>query len=410
MKKFLLLGAAAMMACAVNAQSTIEKVWTVEASDSQVVTVRGATGYGDAVFTLDQSAGVVEEWKDGAKVATYEVNKFCAEKELGEMVKVKDESGEEVEKFQSYVIWTCAMTDDAGNIMVGVGTGAGSAVTCQNFVLLPVADRNAMQLLHIDAADFPSSDVAIGRMDIPRRIIGDIAGDGAYMYITPANSPVMAVMYVGLDDDGVVYCDPENSWGLLSGATFDSQTSAASFLTVEDILNATEEGEVAAKTYLRWRSSGTSTWDAESSSFVKNAAIQNGAASAGMDIFKIGDVEYMVVPAKSSNGNRGCSVEVYELTTNTSVAYFDAESLTDVYECSIIALPNADGVSANIYVSAKAQCFGLLKFTPGESAIESIAADNAAVEYYNLQGVKVANAENGLFIKKQGNKATKVVL
>ena len=35
---------------------------------------------------------------------------------------------------------------------------------------------------------------------------------------------------------------------------------------------------------------------------------------------------------------------------------------------------------------------------------------DAAVEYYNLQGVKVANPSNGIFIKKQGNKTTKVVL
>ena len=35
---------------------------------------------------------------------------------------------------------------------------------------------------------------------------------------------------------------------------------------------------------------------------------------------------------------------------------------------------------------------------------------DAAVEYYNLQGVKVANPSNGVFIKKQGNKTTKVVL
>ena len=46
------------------------------------------------------------------------------------------------------------------------------------------------------------------------------------------------------------------------------------------------------------------------------------------------------------------------------------------------------------------------------SAIDEIEVegDNAAVEYYNLQGVKVENPENGIFIKKQGNKITKVVL
>ena len=44
------------------------------------------------------------------------------------------------------------------------------------------------------------------------------------------------------------------------------------------------------------------------------------------------------------------------------------------------------------------------------TAIEEIEAENAPVEYYNLQGMKVANPEKGIFIKKQGNKATKVVL
>ena len=36
--------------------------------------------------------------------------------------------------------------------------------------------------------------------------------------------------------------------------------------------------------------------------------------------------------------------------------------------------------------------------------------ENAPVEYYNLQGMKVANPEKGIFIKKQGKKATRVVL
>ena len=44
--------------------------------------------------------------------------------------------------------------------------------------------------------------------------------------------------------------------------------------------------------------------------------------------------------------------------------------------------------------------------------IDEIEAEdaNAPVEYYNLQGMKVANPEKGIFIKKQGGKTTKVVL
>lgn len=45
------------------------------------------------------------------------------------------------------------------------------------------------------------------------------------------------------------------------------------------------------------------------------------------------------------------------------------------------------------------------------SGINDVTIDeNAPIEYYNLQGVKVENPENGIFIKRQGSKATKVIL
>ena len=44
------------------------------------------------------------------------------------------------------------------------------------------------------------------------------------------------------------------------------------------------------------------------------------------------------------------------------------------------------------------------------SAITEIEADaNAPVEYFNLQGIRVANPENGVFVRRQGNTVTKVV-
>ena len=409
MKKFLLLGAAAMMSLAVNAQ--IEKVWTVPAdATTGLCSSRTGNGYGDTFYGANNTAGTIEEWKDGQLVASYDVNKFCADNQLGETIKVKDEAtGAEVEKFANYVLWTAVMVDDAGNVLANVGTGAGSAVTCQNWVLLPASDRNAMQLLHID--EFPSADVALGRVDIPANLVGNIE-EGAYLHITPDKSALMPVMYIGLDDDGKIYYDAENSWTLMSANTFDSSTNVATFQTAEDILNATEEGEVAAKTYVRWRGQvAPFTWNAETAQFEKNTAIPQGNASTpGMGIFEINEVQYIVVPVKSAtNGTRGSSVAVYNLADGTEVASWDSLGAVDYYVGSVTARANEDG-TAYIYVAGHKDCFGILKFTPGASAIESIAADNAAVEYYNLQGVKVAKAENGLFIKKQGGKATKVVL
>lgn len=45
------------------------------------------------------------------------------------------------------------------------------------------------------------------------------------------------------------------------------------------------------------------------------------------------------------------------------------------------------------------------------SGVESVSTENnAPVEYYNLQGVKVSDPENGLYIRKQGNTTSKVVV
>jgi hypothetical protein len=49
----------------------------------------------------------------------------------------------------------------------------------------------------------------------------------------------------------------------------------------------------------------------------------------------------------------------------------------------------------------------------GEAGVSTVVVDdnsNAPVEYFNLQGVRVANPENGLYIRRQGNKATKVLV
>lgn len=45
-----------------------------------------------------------------------------------------------------------------------------------------------------------------------------------------------------------------------------------------------------------------------------------------------------------------------------------------------------------------------------EAGVTSILDENAPVEYYNLQGVKVTNPEKGMYIIKQGKKTAKVIV
>lgn len=46
----------------------------------------------------------------------------------------------------------------------------------------------------------------------------------------------------------------------------------------------------------------------------------------------------------------------------------------------------------------------------GIADIEAEFDENAPVEYFNLQGIRVANPENGLYIRRQGNKVEKVIV
>ncbi len=47
----------------------------------------------------------------------------------------------------------------------------------------------------------------------------------------------------------------------------------------------------------------------------------------------------------------------------------------------------------------------------GGAGVEGVVVDeNAPVEYFNLQGIRVANPENGVFIRRQGATTTKVAL
>lgn len=49
-------------------------------------------------------------------------------------------------------------------------------------------------------------------------------------------------------------------------------------------------------------------------------------------------------------------------------------------------------------------------FTPGSGVAGIEADENAAVEFFNMQGVKVSGEEPGLYIRRQGSKTTKVVV
>ena len=133
----------------------------------------------------------------------------------------------------------------------------------------------------------------------------------------------------------------------------------------------------------------------------------------------------------SLNGSLEKPVFTAEGAVASNLIIADAADCTEVASCIPVQLPagtvraglnlvdNPTNIGKKVIINGDIIKYfsvaGLKNSTEyvleGSSAIEEVGVDaEAPVEYFNLQGVKVVNPENGIFIKRQGGKAVKVVL
>ena len=128
-----------------------------------------------------------------------------------------------------------------------------------------------------------------------------------------------------------------------------------------------------------------------------------------------GDNEGLEVYLTAAN-----SIEASELTNTTpvkitlsdeAIATLTAEN-TEVMAVVLgeVAADKFEITNEGYKLEADGQGNLILVVDEGSAVSEIEADENAAVEYFNLQGVKVANPEKGIFIKRQGEKTFKVIL
>ncbi|MDE6526009.1 MAG: hypothetical protein K2L75_02025, partial [Muribaculaceae bacterium] len=92
------------------------------------------------------------------------------------------------------------------------------------------------------------------------------------------------------------------------------------------------------------------------------------------------------------------------MTPELSIASADLDDAVSSMIQRAAAVYTVKAVSANGVTGEMSEAH-----REGWTAIDAVEADgNAEVEYYNLQGVRVANPESGLYIRRQGNTVTKV--
>ena len=389
MKKFLLLGAAAMMACAANAQ-TLEMLWSYDMSTygaavRNIVLVNGNEVAATNISFSGGADNVIFFDANGQMAKTHDVKAYLTQAQIG----TTGDDG----AFTPYTLGRGIDVDAVGNVIVNLGFP--NATQGKEFVV--IAPDGTMRHIHCEVPAPGES----ARADF-FACAGNINANG-YFALAPHQKNYVGVynIFEGEQDSDYSYlvdADEGSSFTNEAKVVFPNKT-------------VTEDAEFAPEFFLYHRSlSGVRYSDGSSALVVLNdAAFQQGkATTTGIGAFQIDGVNYIVMPMADDAGARNSWFKVVNVATGEIVAQDNGvggNTATQDYSAWV----NADG-TVSIAQLNQGKALTMYKLTLAASAIENVAADNAAVEYYNLQGVKVANPENGIFVKKQGAKATKVVL
>lgn len=389
MKKSLLFGAAALMAFAANAQS-LTKVWEHSMADHTTGETRSIAALGKYAVVPNKTTGMVELWDETGKVKEYDVNTWVAGQELGDLT-----------------LGTAVSTDEAGNIIVNLGfPGVGSG---RNFAAIQ-ADGEMFYI----PCEFPNDAIipeGAGRMDyLGDKTAGDITSNA--FIITCPNTVTQAVVY------NIFEKEQDRSYSYVVKIGDEENTEAWNTESSAMPLAALETAATQAPKFIaRNRSLGGLRISADGKESLQKATFSGEATidfskstTTNFTAWTVGSKSYVAL-TQPDDGVRTHSWEVFDLQTAQSLARWTMPTGEAVnYLVGFASSVNEDG-TANIFQFNPGIRLAMYKFDPTAGVEGAIADDvNAPVKYYNLQGVEIANPENGLFIKKQGAKATKVVL
>ncbi len=377
MKKSLLItGAALLVAGSAFAQvkePTLTKVW----KHSTEIESRSAAVYKGTVYV--QNGGKLISWDE--KTAEKEV---LAKSEL---------AGHAI---------TC---DQAGNIVYSQskwGTGA----TNWGFI-------QRGQSINFNL-DIPTGAAKASSTDSSSRIIGDITSEeGGYMYV--GSCAIEKVLMYHLKNMGKenqeITLKESSAFGL---GDFNGNYNVQPMENnVDEISKATNPENLV---YVRNRSNMHIYYLNNEGDVVNFAAPKDAYSTCGFDVFVLSDgIKYGIYPLKL-NGSYSTSFAIVDLAKGNVVAQNATEDAikSNGTQYNTLLAEKVSDTKVNIYQFTSKTQVAMYTFEIPEAlttAIETVDVDaNAPVEYYNLQGVKVENPSNGIFIKKQGTKTQKVVL
>ena len=393
-----------MLAGSVNAQTITGKMTLDWEHSMKGYTAGGSNSCGQLgkqALIANKATGKVEVWDASGKVKEYDVNTWLTENKA--TINPDDAT--------AYTMGRGVSVDEAGNIIVNLQF-PGSFSSMKFVAIKP---DGTMKYI---GCEFPSALGATnGRMDyLGDKMAGDVF-DVGYIIACPQNCQYAVVYYIF---EGVH--DKEFSYGVKIGDAENTESwdTESSVICLEPL---TADAEQAPKFIARCRGNAGYRMSADGKSAMEKVTLPDNsildwgkATTTNFSAFTVGGESYVVgnQPDPNNNNTRTHYWEVKKVSTGETLATWSmpaGETPVPFGQVGFASSVNEDG-TVNIYQFNAG--YRLAKYTLAAdfSGINNVIADadeNAPVEYYNLQGVKVEKPENGIFIKKQGAKATKIV-
>ena len=308
--------------------------------------------------------------------------------------------------------------DDAGNVLVN--TGFPGAVSGSNFVIISAADKSQTALT-LDIKK-ENAGLAAARVDQLGRVAGNLLSDeGAFFFITMNGAPTVTTIFVqngaqAMGDLSYLMSEP-------APISMNTSTCAQPLFDFDTLVGM---GDDARKAGFAVRNRGNQkVYYYDGTDWLTfGAPATTTSGTEGFDVFTIGDKSYSINPVKMTKNHEN-AFEIADEDGNTIFNSVNDGGVPVACETggqsfgSYNARPvyNEAGEVEKVeiyqwYGANNNNCLAAMFTVSKTQGVNDVIAADAEVApvYYNLQGVRVANPANGLYIKVAGEKASKILV
>lgn len=302
--------------------------------------------------------------------------------------------------------------DDAGNILVG--TDFPSKATATDMIIIS-ADLKETYKLQLSLPE----GVSANRIDQYGKIVGDmLSEEGAYLWLAINTNEKVAIVKIA---NGKQVEEYSQASAKVKIAMTSSTLAQPSMWNVAEIDALMDNNKNLSPTFWSrnrrnpeqlygWNEDGTEQVLIELTEKDANGITTKTAGAEGFATFNIAGVTYLVVPMSLDGSSRSCAIGIYDETGKLRGTY-NPNDKTGFGQMGSIVVESDGEYSVNIYRFIPGTIAYKLNFYDIGTLVEDIEREeNEEAVYYNFQGVKIAKPANGVFIKVQGGKASKVLV